>query len=510
MLAAMASPTTSSSTDTLRPVLGLFSAAAIVVGGTIGSGVFLKPKQVAEGFVAASTSGEAANSFVPLILGLWLACGLINLCGALTLAELSTMMPHAGGNYIYLREAYGRLWAFLWGWAEFWVIRSGSTAALSAAMAIFVGGLLEMSGSPVPTRWQGAFELGFPIAVIVLLTVINIVGTTWGGGVQNLTTVIKAGFVVFLAALPFLVTGTQEITAPLRNKPLEPQTLLAAIGISLAGIMWAYDGWGMVTVVAEEIKNPSRNIPLALSGGVIFLTLIYVGANLAYHRTMPVELLSRVDNPAAALTRQIMGEFSEKLMQSMLIISVFGALNSNILVGPRVLFATARDNPFLGWLRRVDPRFGTPALAIGALSLWTCVLVAMAYVLRLAADPAREDSGWFFALLNYLPKLGPDKRLFDVLTNYTVFGGSLFYFAAVVAVFVLRWKRPDAPRPYRTWGYPAVPLVFVLFYIFLLASMLAGSPTECVGGLLFIILGMVFYRLAWWLSARSEPATGPR
>jgi APA family basic amino acid/polyamine antiporter len=475
--------------EKLRPVLGLFSAASIVVGGTIGSGVFFKPKYLALGFLAASSGYADAEQYVPLILALWVGCGLVNLCGALTLAELSTMMPQSGGNYLYLREAYGKVWGFLWSWAEFWVIRSGSTAALAAIMTIAALGLAREFGytpplsteqlaawtgpEPIELWWLGKpFEIGFPIVVIFSLTTINIIGTAWGGAFQNLTTVIKVAFVALLAMLPFMTLGEPKIFELPMSGTLDPKPLLGAVAGALAGIMWAYDGWGMVTVVAEEIKNPKRNVPLALTGGVMFLTLIYFGANLAYHRTMSLETLAGVDNAAVPLTREYLGDFCARLVQGMVMISVLGALNSNILVGPRVLFAAARDNRFIKTFSRIDPRFGTPALAIAGMSLWTSLLVLLG---DLSPDP--------------------NKRLFDVLTDYCVFGGSMFYLAAVIAVFVLRIKRPNAERPYRTWGYPLVPLVFISFYIAFLGFMLWNSWFESLCGLLLIVIGAVFYGL---------------
>lgn len=488
-------PNAAEPVEKLRPVLGLFSAASIVVGGTIGSGVFFKPKYLAIGFLAASASAAEAERYVPLILGLWVLCGLVNLCGALALAELSTLMPHAGGNYIYLREAYGRIWGFLWCWAEFWVIRSGSTAALAAIATIAAKSffaefgyvdakayerIVAAGGQATLIEWLGKpFEVGFPIALIGSLAAINIIGTVWGGAFQNITTVIKVGFVALLALLPFLTLGEPKTyVLPLANS-IPPGSLLAAIAMALAGIMWAYDGWGMVTVVAEEIREPQRNIPRALAGGVIFLTLIYFGANLAYHRTMSVETLAGVDNAAVPLTREYLGDFFAKLVQGMVMISVLGALNSNILVGPRVLFAAARDNRVIRRFARVDPRFGTPALAIAGLSIWTCLLVLLG---DLSPDPR--------------------KRLFDVLTDYCVFGGSLFYLASVLAVFVLRIKRPDAERPYRTWGYPLVPLVFVVFYVMFLGFMLWNSWYESLWGLTLILAGAAFY----WATSRPADA----
>jgi APA family basic amino acid/polyamine antiporter len=472
--------------ERLRPVLGLFSAASIVVGGTIGSGVFFKPKSYVDDFIAASPSAFEAEKYVPLILGLWVLCGLVNLCGALTLAELSTMMPQSGGNYIYLRESYGRIWGFLWCWAEFWVIRSGSTAALAAVSTIqaklslaefgYVDQaayekLMAAGKQAVLVPWLGRpFEVGFPLAVIVLLAAINIAGTVWGGAFQNVTTIIKVGFVAILSLLPLLALGEPRTYVVPLTQTFPPGSLLAAVAVTLFGIMWAYDGWGMVTVVAEEIRDPQRNVPRSLAYGVVFLTLIYFGANLAYHRTMSVETLASIDNAAEPVTREYLGDFMARLVQAMVMISVLGALNSNILVGPRVLFAAARDNPVIRRFAHVDPRFGTPALAIAGLSLWTCLLTLLGEL---------------------VPHEG--KRVFDVLTDYCVFGGSLFYLAGVVAVFVLRRKRPDAPRPYRTWGYPLVPLVFVAFYVMFLAFMLSYSWKESLLGLTLIAAGAVFY-----------------
>ncbi|MBI3462401.1 MAG: amino acid permease [Planctomycetes bacterium] len=457
----------------LRPVLGLFSAGAIVVGGVIGTGVFLKPSKIAKDFLETGQGVEAASGYVPLIILLWVVCGIVNLCGALALAELSAMMPHAGGTYVFLREAYGRIWGFLWGWAEFWVIRSGSIAALAAGLTIFMTEFLKAMGVTVPDHLQKPFGIGMPICVILCLAGVNMLGVRWGGAVQNITTIIKAGVVAFLGVLPFLATRSHPIDfGALRSVTVEA-SVLAAIGAALSGIMWAYDGWGNVTVVAEEIRNPRVNLPRALSIGVIILTLLYTGANVAYHSLLPIEAVAKESQTAVAVTKLLFGDLGAKFMLAMLMISVFGALNSNVLVGPRIVFAVARDYRFLGPLRRIDPRSGTPALAIGILSAWSCLLIL---------------AGTFSPDAN--------KRLFDVLTEYCLFGGSLFYLAAVVAVFVMRVKSPDADRPYRTWGYPVVPMVFVAFYVLFLSGMVWTSPVESVAGLLLIGTGVVIYAVA--------------
>ena len=383
------------------------------------------------------------------------------------MAELAAMLPHTGGNYVYLREAYGRLWAFLWVWAEFWVMRSGAIAALAAALALSVKSLLVTSGMAEMSQSR---ERAVIIAAIVALAVVNIAGVRWGGLVQTVTTVVKAGFLVFLAALPFWVASAGVATASTTqtgNAPsavaetsgLWSQASFIALGTALGAIMWAYDGWGQITVVAEEVQQPRRQIPLALFTGVLLLTALYMGANWAFHATLPSEELIAADIPAVDVVQKLLPGVGEKLTLAMLMISVFGALNANILVGPRVLYAASQDHRGMGPLQRVDPRTGTPAIAIAALCSWSIVLVLVA---DLSADPG--------------------ERLFDWLTNYVVFGGSIFYLAAVVAVFVLRRKMPDLERPYRTWGYPWVPAVFVVAYVGLLASMFLAGPGEAVSG----------------------------
>lgn len=460
---------------TLRPVLGPFAAAAIVVGGVIGSGIFLKPQEI-----ALTTGG-----YLGFILLLWALCGVVNLCGALALAELSAMMPHAGGTYIFLREAYGRLWAFLWGWAEFWVIRSGAIAALAVALAGIVFDMLRQGELVASRDYEVAFEVAFSLGTILLLTAINILGTRWGGATQNITTIIKAGFVGFLALLPFLATGEGTVDVHPLWPPQVDMGLLAATGAALAAIMWAYDGWGMVTVVAEEIHHPARNVPRALIGGVLFLTVLYVAANLAYHLTLPSSVIAdpQNNNTAMVVTQKLLGPFGTQLVLAMTLVSIFGALNGNILVGPRVAFAVARDHRMYEPLRRVDPRFGTPALSIAALSGWSCLLILANHVI-----PVAETS------------------LFNMLTNYVVFGGSVFYFSAVLAVFVLRKRLPNAERPYRTWGYPWVPLVFVVFYVYFLAAMFWARPNECLRGLVLIALGGMWYvtAKAVWPGSHGE------
>lgn len=443
----------------LRPVLGLFTATTLVVGGVIGSGIFMKPSQIAR-----ATQGQLG-----LILALWLVCGLVNLCGALAMAELSAMLPQAGGTYIFLREAYGRLWGFLWGWAEFWVIRTGATAALAVASAESLRHLLRGHGWPADPWVDAVSVKALAVGSVVGLAAVNVIGTRWAGAVQDLTTLVKAGFVALVAALPFLLVHREPVAVSWWPSGWN-SSLTVGLGSALAGIMWAYDGWGNVTVVAEEIRNPQRNVPLALAGGVLLLIALYLGANLAYHLTLPAQQIAASQIPAADVAEKLLPGFGSQLTLSILLVSAFGALNSNVLFGPRVLLAVARDTPLVPAWRRIDPRTGTPAIAIVSLSAWACLLI-------LVGDLSPIE----------------DRPLFDVLTNYAVFGGSLFYFAAVAAVFVLRRTQPGAERPYRCWGYPLTPLIFISFYIYLLGSMFLAAMLECAIGVAFISSGLIAY-----------------
>ncbi|HEY2894781.1 MAG TPA: amino acid permease [Pirellulales bacterium] len=472
MLSGMSVPVPSIESQAPEPsrqldqVLGLFAVIAIVVGEVIGSGIFFKPQ-----VIAAKTGG-----YTGLILSLWVICGLVNLCGALAMAELASMFPHAGGTYVFLRETYGRLWSFLWAWAEFWVIRTGAIAALAVYMAVALERTLSDLGYDVLVGQQKSVA----VSAIAGLGLVTILRTSWSGAIQTAATLIKAGFVAFLAILPFIAMRSQTVEL----RPLFPSTvngeLALGVGAAVAAIMWAYDGWGNVTVVAEEVHRPERNVPLALMIGVITLIALYTGANLAYHLTLPSDVIAAEVCPAIPVCERLLPNFGAKLMQAMIMVSVFGALSANVLVGPRVLFAVARDHPFLSRFARIHPTTRTPAWAIASMCAWAAALILLG------------GMSW-----------DPDAQLFDLMSEWTVFGGSIFYFSAGVAVFILRAKRPDAPRPYRTWGYPVVPAVFLVFYVFLLVSMFLERPAHRMIGIALIAAGAIVYL---WNARQGEPA----
>ncbi|MBW3596324.1 MAG: amino acid permease [Planctomycetes bacterium] len=449
--------------ESLPRVLGLFDAVAIVVGSIIGSGIFLK----------ASVVARELHAFGPIV-AIWAGLGLITLCGALALAELAAMLPQAGGPYVYLREAYGRLPAFLWGWTEFWVVRTGSLGALACATVIYLNRIL-----PMPHGVQAAVGVG----LILFLTAVNWRSTRWGASVQSVTAVIKVGFVAAVIVVPFMLgrTNTSNL-APVWSDE-SPLAFWRSIGVAAVAVLWAYDGWINVAPLAEDIRNPQRNIPLALALGMVLIVSVYVAANTAYHLVLPMDEV--IDSPAVAseVFYVLFGGVGATVAAVGVMFSTFGATQSNLLTGPRIYFAMARDGLFPKRLAAVHDVHKTPANAVAAQGIWASVLVIGAY--------AWQDQ---------------PSNAFDALTDFVIFGGSLFYALAVAAVFVLRWKLPDAPRPYRTWGYPFTPAIYLLAFAAALVSMLIDKWEQTAAGSGLIAAGVIYYA---WRVRRGKATIDP-
>ncbi|MSR56835.1 MAG: amino acid permease [Planctomycetaceae bacterium] len=449
---ATGSATPSTEIATLPRVLGLFSAVTIVVGSIIGSGIFLKTGNVA----------TALGSFGPII-GVWIGVGLVTLCGSLALAELAAMVPRAGGPYVYLSMAYGRLPAFLWGWTEFWVVRAGSLGALSCATAIYLSQVVPMDGLQQEI---------VAIAIVVGLSIINYLSTRWGASVQNVSTVVKVAFLGTIIVLPFLLgkTDVQNLD------PVWPTSasmgLMQGIGIAMVAVLWPYDGWINIAPVAEEIREPHRNLPLGLGLGMFVVIVVYVGANISYHLTLPMEQVAGSKTIASDVFKVLFGETGAKIAALGVMCSTFGAVNSNMLTGPRIYFAMARDGLLPAAICRVHAVYQTPSNAIVIQAAWTTLLIVVFY--------AWKDS---------------PKDAFDGLTDSVILGGLIFYSMTVAAVYVLRSKRPDLPRPYRTWGYPVTPALLLLAYSGALLSILSEHWKESTAVIGLIASGTLFY--AW-------------
>jgi APA family basic amino acid/polyamine antiporter len=501
---------------------------ALVVGTVIGSGIFFKPPQIA----------AELGSF-PIIVSVWLAGGVLCLLGALCVSELAAMLPRAGGLYVYLREAYGSLPAFLFGWTEFWVMRPASVGALATAFTL-------------PLDWSGTTRLTVSLGVVLLLAWINIMGVIWGGKTQDLTTLIKVGFLAGIAVLPFLVGGAAISNFGSVGATASDKSLLSRIAVALLAVLWAYNGWHQVTPVAEEIKNPQRNLPWALTIGVIALIALYVGANVAYHGVFSITQVAQAKNVAVGVMDKIIGPVGGTIMTALIMCSIFGAINSDMLYGPRVFFAMGRDRVFFPQLGRVHVTRHTPSYAIATQTLLAVAMMLaagfiptgeLAEAVPLGPDQIQPIPERYAAHFQYRQKKGAgaavsqedettewelvyrgtpmplaereavaalstetkyrdavkalynrsNVHVFDVLTDLVIFGGSIFYVLTVGAVIVLRIRRPQWERPYRTWGYPWAPLVFLAVYAWFLPMIFLEKRLESIVGLVIIATGVPAY-----------------
>jgi amino acid transporter len=491
--------------------LGPLTAIAVVVGTVIGSGVFKKPQVVA---LNVPYFGLAAL--------VWVLGGLLALLGALALAEVAVLYPRAGGNYVFLREGYGRMAGFLWGWVEFWIIRSASLAALAT---IFTESLCDVLRNPELRQAFGLDPSGaaldfwpqkwLTIAVIAGLALVNVRGVRWGGYLQLFITLVKIGSLLGIMALPFLAFAlTPDLpSAPspppaprLDNlSPFLPAGLgdidLAKLGAAMVGVLWAYHGWMNIAPVAEEVRDPQRNIPLALLGGVGIIIFLYLGANLAYYLIIPRPDMARLTETTVAtdFSLRLLGPLGAAVASAAVMCSVFGALNGNLLVGPRLLYAMGEDGLAPRALGAVHPRYRTPALAILSMAAWACLLVLLGAALTRTRLPEIPVGGWKLDL-----NVPEDKALFDILTDFAMFGAVIFETMAVASIFVFRRKYPDAQRPYRCPGYPFVPGLYVLILATVLMNMFRTQRAEALAGVGFISVGAAVYYLVF----AGRPAKG--
>ncbi len=427
----------------LPRVLGLWDVVSIVIGGVIGSGIFLVPKSIA--------------SVLPsplLMLSVWVVGGLLSYFGALAFAELGAAMPEAGGMYVFLREAYGPLLSFLFGWTLFLVIDSGAIATLTVA---FTSRYLPYFFKMSPWAIKGV-----SVAFIVFLATVNIIGVRAGANLQNLLTIIKTGALFIVAGVIFIF-GKGSVSNFFSPAPdLRSPGLLGAFGIGLVAVLWAYKGWESSTYSAGEIKKPERNIPLGILIGTFSIVVIYGIVNLAYLYVLPVGAIAQSDRIASDALALVTGPIGGSLIALVILFSIMGAANQNILCSPRVYFAMARDGLFFKRIADAHPKYLTPYVSIVAISIWSIIL------------------SLFFGT-------------FEQLFTYVVFGQWIFFGLTVAAVMILRKKRPDMPRPYRTWGYPFTPVFFILAALFISLNSLINEFRNAVAGLAIILLGVPVY-----------------
>lgn len=464
---------------TLKRDLGLQIATAMVVGNVIGSGIFLKPGNIA---------GDGGN--FGLIISVWVFGGVLCLLGALCFAELATMFPEAGGLYVYLRNAYGKPVAFLFGWTE---VIFGKPASIGALSVAFIGSFSLAAGLTLPPL----VEVLFAIVLIVGLAGINIAGVLWGGRMQLVTTLIKGGFLAVVALLPLVMIpfASDGFDAANYATTVTPAKtgLAAQVGVILLAVMWAYNGWHGITPLAEEIDNPQRNIPLALFVGIGILMLLYVSANVAYHGVLTMgEMKAAGDNAAEHMLKRLLGQPGLVAMSAVIMCSTFGAINSNLLGGPRVSFAMGRDRVFFQSLGQVHATFRTPVAATVVMAVMSISLVVTVAVAKELAQGVAVD-GYKSELLRKIITSLQDNSIFSLLTNFVIFSASIFYMLGVAAVIVLRLRMPKAERPYRTWGYPITPIAFLIVYLWFLTQVYGSNALESRTGVLLILCGLPVY-----------------
>ncbi len=452
---------------TLIRGLGLVAAVSIVIGNVIGTGVFLKARVM--------TCNVGSPKIVIIV---WIASGVLSLAGALTYAELAAMMPRAGGEYVFLREAYGARWGFLYGWMQFFVARAGGLAAMSVAFAIFLNDLMGGALNTIFfTRdvFGYKFSLGslqlVALGAIAVVTLINCAAVVVSGNIAAVLTALKICLVLTVGVGAFLFAKgdwahfamtdagglCSDVSAAARGG-------MAGFGAAMLGALWAYNGWNDLTLVAGEVKNPQKNIPLALIGGMAAVGALYIFVNLAYFYVLtPTEIanIPLTSSVAAEAARRFLGPIAVSLIAAALLGSTFGTLHVGVLTGARVPYAMAKDRLFFQNLARLSQRTHVPTGALLMQALWAGVLAL---------------SGSF-----------------DALSNYSIFALWIFYGLTTATVFVFRKRMPELERPYRTWGYPVVPALFLLVAAWLLVMTVISSPWQSVTGIILIALGLPVY-----------------
>ena len=441
----------------LKRQLGLFDSSMMVIGIVIGSGVFMTTGLMADALPSAS-----------LILIVWILGGIQMIAGALTFAELGAAMPRAGGQYVYLREAFGHLPAFLFGWVAFSAYVTGTNAAIAVAIAEHLGSFYPSLSTHSNSVNIGNFGISVgqlvALSLLVVLSVVNYLGVILGKWVQNIFTVIKIGSILLFALAGIFISTGNQINFSLNPTGMGFGSIITGIGIALVAVNWTVGGWEYVTFTAGEIKNPKRNLPLALFIGTLVILVLYLLINITYLKALPMNALAGEIKVGEATAKALYGQDIAGLFTIVVIISMFGALNGNILVGARVTYAMAKDNLFFPSAAKVHPKNHTPGNAIIIQGVWSSILAL---------------SGTF-----------------EELITLVVFVNFMMWITAASTVFVLRKKQPDLDRPYKVWGYPYIPAFFILLSTAIMVNTFFTSPTQSFLGIGLTLIGVPAY-LFW-------------
>lgn len=424
--------------------LGVVDATAIVIGIVIGSGIFVLPNLIARNLPSPTA-----------ILGVWVISGILSFFGALAYAELGAMIPETGGQYVYLREAYGPLWAFVCGWTFMLAVASGGSAWLAVTFSIYAGYFVPLT--PMTARIVS-------LALIAVLSLVNYIGVREGAWVQRTFTFLKMAALLVLIGAAFL--GPHGAGAA--SVPAQPVTL-SHFGVAMAACLMAYNGWSYVSFVAGEVQNPQRNLLRSLVIGMAAVAFLYIFANVAYMRVMTVPEIAATERVGSELATRTMGPIGGTFVALSVLLSITGAVNGCILTGARIPFAQARDRLFFTRFGEVHPRFQTPGSAIVWSGLWTAILVVTGS--------------------------------YETLYTYSILAAWIFYTMTVVAVFLLRRKLPDADRPYRMWGYPYTLWVFVAVSVWFMVNAFVTQPLPSFMAFVIVASGVGAYWI-WGKAAR--------
>ncbi len=453
---------------TLVRGLTLLDSVLLLVSGIIGSSIFLTAKDIA-----------APLPHPVLFLLVWVLGGLISLCACFPFAELASMFPDSGGQYIYLREAYGDLVAFLYGWMLFAVANGGSIAALSVAAAAYSGNVF-----PAVSEQRVVFAIArlaitrahvFALLLIAILTYVNVVGLRWGALLQNVSTWTKfaamSGFVVLGFAIGKGHWSNFESHGVGLAMGLSPTQLVSALGVGLIAVFWAYDGWVYITWVAGEVRNPRRNVPLAMVLGVIAVGVVYVAMNMTYIYALPLNEIATHETIAHAAAAVLFSPKAAGWLSLMIAMACFSAAATCTLAGARVYLAMAQDGVFFKRMAEIHPKWRTPAFSLIGQGVWAAALTL---------------SGRY-----------------DQLYTYVIYGMVLSYTLTVIGFFWLRWKRPGIPRPYRCTGYPWLPGIYVLIGAAWTLNTIITRPTEAFWGTAIVLTGVPGYW--YWKRSNGKP-----
>lgn len=451
--------------------LSLTAATSITVANVIGTGVFLKARVMT---CNVETPGR--------LLLAWIVAGLLSTAGSLTYAELGAMLPEAGGEYAFVRAAYGRFWAFVFGWMRFFIAGAGGAAALAAGMAIFTN---VVSGGALAAHHVGIGRVAVngvtlvAMAAIVVVTLINCAAVVVGGRIASTMAVAKIVLIAGLGIAAMTFGGgtwahfTQSgALGTCEGVPAAARGGLAGFGAAMFAALWAYNGWNETSYIGGEVKDPQRTLPVAFIAGIGIVMALYVFVNFAYAYVLPPQAIASVplsSSVATEVAATFLGPAAVKVMAMALVVSIFSALQVMTLLAARVPYAMASDGLFLKWLAELSPHTRVPVRALVLQAAWACVLVM---------------SGSF-----------------DALTDYALFAILVFVALVTASVFVMRRRHPEMPRPYRTWGYPITPALFLVVTALLIGNTVMTAPTQALAGVGLIALGIPFY----WYWTREAP-----